>query len=358
MTELRQNHRGATADDGLPQPADVTDPAQFVAAMRQLRLWAGLSYRQLERRADAAGDVLPRATLAGVLNRPELPREQLLASFVRACGGDEDMVGAWVKARRRLAVETENSSAAGSARPAAASEPVHSVEEPLSATAMEGKDGGPPAGAGPGRVPQERSWTGTDGASAVSAPTATHAAATAATPDPSTDDSDPAPPQPKASKPAQEETTPARAAPLHRRPKLVLGASAVILLVTAAVTGISLSPDKDTTKPHTPTTHTPTPSRKTSTPPTPAPSTPATNSASPDKSASSPADHTSPGSTSRATPPAPARSKQPSNDPGPQPSHPEATVYEPPPPIFNPSPSQSEDPFPEETCWDVTNDCL
>lgn len=120
VTELRQNLRSAEADDGLPQPQDVTDPAQFVAAMRQLRLWADLSYRQLERRANAAGDVLPRTTLAGVLNRPELPREELLASYVRACGGDEDMVGAWVKARRRLAVEPENPSAVVPVRSTAA----------------------------------------------------------------------------------------------------------------------------------------------------------------------------------------------------------------------------------------------
>lgn len=347
MTELRQNPRGTTADDGLPQPQDATDPAQFVAAMRQLRLWAGLSYRQLERRADTAGDVLPRTTLAGALNRPELPREQLLASFVRACGGDEDMVDAWAKARRRLAVETENSSAATSTTPATAGEPAHSVDEALSDTAMEDKNGGPPAAASPGRIPQERSWTGKNGS-----------AATAATPDPSTDDGDLAPPLPEASKPAEEETTPARAAPLHRRPKLVLGASAVILLVTAAVTGISLAPDDDTSKPHAPATHTPTPSTKSSTPPTLAPSTPATNAASPDRQAQAPADHTPPGTTPRATPSAPTKNKQPSNRPGPQPTHRESTIYEPPPPIFTPSPSHSEDPFPEETCWDVTNDCL
>ncbi|MEE1805248.1 hypothetical protein [Streptomyces sp. BE133] len=327
--------------------------------MRQLRLWADLSYRQLERRADAAGDVLPRTTLAGALNRPELPREELLASFVRACGGDEDMVGAWVKARRRLAVEPENPSAVVPVRPTAAGAPAHSVEEGPGhgAGAVEVKDDSQPAGASTGTVPEEHACSGTDHASTVSVPTATHAAA-AATPDPSTDDGDLALPQPEASKTAEEETTPARVVPLHRRPKLVLGASAVILLVTAAITGISLFPDDDTGKSPAPATHTPTPSTTSSTPPASASSTPSTKPTSQNKLAPGPAGHASPGSTPRTTPSAPTTSKRPSDGPAPQPSHREPTVYEPPPPVYTPPPSQSEDPFPEETCWDVTNDCL
>ncbi|MFE7216691.1 hypothetical protein ACFY0A_38615 [Streptomyces sp. NPDC001698] len=69
--------------------------------MRQLRRWADLSYRQLERNATDAGDVLPRATISAALGRDELPREELLAAYVRACG-DDDTVSAWLEARRRL----------------------------------------------------------------------------------------------------------------------------------------------------------------------------------------------------------------------------------------------------------------
>ncbi|OMI39691.1 helix-turn-helix domain-containing protein, partial [Streptomyces sparsogenes] len=109
-------------DGRIPQPRDVTDSAQFVTVMRQLRQWANLSYRELERRATAAGDVLPRATLAGALNRQELPREDLVAAFVRACGGDEATVRAWIGARKRLAVELE-SPVPGEAREAEGAEP-------------------------------------------------------------------------------------------------------------------------------------------------------------------------------------------------------------------------------------------
>lgn len=91
--------------DGGPDPAAALTAAQFVALMRALRAWSGLSYRELERRASAAGDVLPRATLAGALSRQELPREEVLTAFVRACGAGADEVIAWRQTRRRLAAE-------------------------------------------------------------------------------------------------------------------------------------------------------------------------------------------------------------------------------------------------------------
>ncbi|MEU7239892.1 hypothetical protein ACI2L4_12635 [Streptomyces sparsogenes] len=87
-----------------PDPKAARTAAEFVAAMRHLRIWADLSYRQLERNAEAAGDVLPRATIAGALSRDDLPREQLLAAFVRACGGDAETVAVWLAARRHLSI--------------------------------------------------------------------------------------------------------------------------------------------------------------------------------------------------------------------------------------------------------------
>ncbi|GAA2346875.1 hypothetical protein [Streptomyces cuspidosporus] len=93
-----------------PDPKAARTAAEFVAAMRQLRIWADLSYRQLERNAEAAGDVLPRATIAGALSRDDLPREQLLAAFVRACGGDAETVAVWLAARRHLSIAASASS--------------------------------------------------------------------------------------------------------------------------------------------------------------------------------------------------------------------------------------------------------
>lgn len=79
---------------------------EFVATMKRLRLWSGLTYRQLEAKARANGEVLPSSTTATMLNRGTLPREPLVAAFVRACGVDQAEVERWLTARRRLAVLT------------------------------------------------------------------------------------------------------------------------------------------------------------------------------------------------------------------------------------------------------------
>ncbi|GGK47146.1 helix-turn-helix domain-containing protein [Streptomyces flaveus] len=84
-----------------PTPPD-TDPAAFVAALRRLKAWSGLSYRQLERRATAAGHTLPYSTAATMLGRERLPREELVVAFVTACGVRDDEAEAWADARTTI----------------------------------------------------------------------------------------------------------------------------------------------------------------------------------------------------------------------------------------------------------------
>jgi hypothetical protein len=86
-----------------PSPDEATTPAEFVAAMKQLRLWSGLTYRQLEGKAKAAGYVLPSSTTATMLGRSTLPREAVITAFVHACGLDAEAEGRWIVARRRIA---------------------------------------------------------------------------------------------------------------------------------------------------------------------------------------------------------------------------------------------------------------
>ncbi|MEU7664508.1 hypothetical protein [Streptomyces lincolnensis] len=85
-----------------PTPPD-TDPAAFVAALRRLKAWSGLSYRSLERRAADAGHALPYSTAATMLGRDRLPRAELVAAFVAACGLRGAEAEAWVDARTRIA---------------------------------------------------------------------------------------------------------------------------------------------------------------------------------------------------------------------------------------------------------------
>ncbi|MFG2291013.1 hypothetical protein ACGFOU_33685 [Streptomyces sp. NPDC048595] len=135
-----------------PDPAVADSPAQFVELMRQLRRWADLSYRQLERNATDTGNVLPRATISAALSRNELPRAELLAAYVRACGGDDDTVAAWLDARRRLSMSgTASPESAGEDRPRTTAQegddaPQKTVPPPVGAAAKEQNPDTDPAG--------------------------------------------------------------------------------------------------------------------------------------------------------------------------------------------------------------------
>ncbi|WP_157251441.1 hypothetical protein [Nonomuraea typhae] len=85
-----------------PSPPAAAGEAAFMAGLRDLKTWSGFSFRQLERRAAAAGEALPSSTAASMLGRDRVPRAALLAVFTRACGLDEEQVGQWVTARERI----------------------------------------------------------------------------------------------------------------------------------------------------------------------------------------------------------------------------------------------------------------
>ncbi|MEU6676322.1 XRE family transcriptional regulator [Streptomyces sp. NPDC046925] len=100
----------AEPPEAAAQLQQVRTPAEFTAALRTLRLWSGLTYRQLESKATANADTLPASTIATTLGRVTLPREPFVEAFTRACGlGDED-VRQWLDARRRIATAAETAS--------------------------------------------------------------------------------------------------------------------------------------------------------------------------------------------------------------------------------------------------------
>ncbi|MFD8381189.1 helix-turn-helix domain-containing protein [Streptomyces sp. NPDC059679] len=337
-------------DGRIPLPHDVKDSTEFVAVMRQLRQWADLSYRELERRAGAAGDVLPRATLAGALNRQELPREELVAAFVRACGGDEATVEAWVGVRKRLAVEVGQ-------EPSDAEEPSPTVEAESVA-----EDLGPVVEA-PGPVAEDPE------------PLAEDPEPEAENPDPVPDPvPDTAPDREPAPEPESSPRTPHPEGPEQptrpkglkaagrrlRRPGVIIAATVAIVLLTAAATAILRPGDRpdeprESSRTEAPANTTPsgTPSR---------PSGGATSSAADAKPAKDEQSATEPRETS--SPPTPAKTTAPKPKPSRSSPTSQWTPYDPPslpddpPPTTDTSPtSDGGDPFPEETCWDATNDC-
>ncbi|WP_338119097.1 helix-turn-helix domain-containing protein, partial [Streptomyces prasinopilosus] len=98
------------AISGGSEPGGARTPAEYVGLLRRLKEHSELTYRQLEERAAERGDVLARSTLADVLRRDALPRAEVVAALVRACGPGED-VTEWLAARERLA-ESERLAAA------------------------------------------------------------------------------------------------------------------------------------------------------------------------------------------------------------------------------------------------------
>lgn len=75
--------------------------------LRRLKTWAGISFRELQRRARGNGDTLPASTIATALHRDSLPDAAMLAALVRACGGTADDVEHWLGERRRIALSDE-----------------------------------------------------------------------------------------------------------------------------------------------------------------------------------------------------------------------------------------------------------
>ncbi|SDN36279.1 RICIN domain-containing protein [Allokutzneria albata] len=83
-----------------PDPSTATTPAEYVALLRRLKDGSGLTYRQLERRAEERGEVLPKSTVASMLARDTLPRVELVSALLKVCGETDD--AAWLRAYERV----------------------------------------------------------------------------------------------------------------------------------------------------------------------------------------------------------------------------------------------------------------
>lgn len=140
----------------LPDPADARTPAELALYMRKLREASGLTYRDLEQRAEQAGEVLPRSTLATALSRDALPRPELLRAFLIACG-HRDRVEVWTAARDRIAAE------AGARTQTPATEPPTGARAPIGAAGTAGTAGEGPAPHAAPVVPGGGAGTGTPG---------------------------------------------------------------------------------------------------------------------------------------------------------------------------------------------------
>ncbi|MES4900951.1 MULTISPECIES: hypothetical protein [unclassified Streptomyces] len=350
-------------DGRIPQPHDVKDSAEFVAVMRQLRQWADLSYRELERRAGAAGDVLPRATLAGALNRQELPREELVAAFVRACSGDEATAEEWVGVRRRLAVEVEQeSSEAAGASPTDITVPSPTVE--TVSVAEPGTEDPEPLAEEP--LAEELTPMAEEPLAKGPKPLAEDPEPVTKGPKPLAEGPEPvtagagAGSSPRAARPEEPKGLKVAGRRL-RRPGVVIAATVAIVLLTAAATAILHPGDKPGEPRESSRTEAPAAGTSSVTPSR--PSGGASSSAADAKPVKDEPSATEPRETSSTPTPTPTPPKTTApkkSQPARSSPTPTWTPYDPPAPTDDPPPStDSPDPadLPEETCWDVTNDC-
>ncbi|MFC5958454.1 helix-turn-helix domain-containing protein [Streptomyces pratens] len=93
-----RDHHDHVAITGKSDPGAARTRAEYVALPRRLKKHSGLTFRRLEQRAAEHGDVLARSTVADILRRDTLPRAEVVAALVRACGAGQD-VAAWLEAR-------------------------------------------------------------------------------------------------------------------------------------------------------------------------------------------------------------------------------------------------------------------
>ncbi|SEH03501.1 NB-ARC domain-containing protein [Nonomuraea solani] len=89
--------------------SDVTTVEEFIGLLDELRLSAGLSFRDLEARAKERGDWLPRTTANDAVKRRCLPHQQnpmtFIAAWAGACGTDADE---WCATWSHLATATSD----------------------------------------------------------------------------------------------------------------------------------------------------------------------------------------------------------------------------------------------------------
>jgi tetratricopeptide (TPR) repeat protein len=112
----------------FPLPDDVVDVADFVRALRALKLWAGdPSLEVLRRRTGVA-----TSTLSDAFNpqRRRMPSLELVRALVRACGADAAQAARWERAWRALRERTDAALPSAVPRPSQSSSPAAGLTRP------------------------------------------------------------------------------------------------------------------------------------------------------------------------------------------------------------------------------------
>jgi hypothetical protein len=86
-----------------PNPARVSTEAEYVEALKRLREWSGMSFRDLQRVTADYARPLKASTMCAALRKATVPPPEFVESLVRAIGlPDADQI-VWLKVRTALA---------------------------------------------------------------------------------------------------------------------------------------------------------------------------------------------------------------------------------------------------------------
>jgi hypothetical protein len=97
--KLTPKTRGLAA----PDPTEVTNSIEYIDALKRLREWSGMTYREMAKVAAEYARPLKASTVCAALGRGTLPQRDLVASFVRAAGLVEADELIWLEVRDALA---------------------------------------------------------------------------------------------------------------------------------------------------------------------------------------------------------------------------------------------------------------
>ena len=151
-----QSLHGYWDGDDRPDPLVAQSAPEFVAQLRALVQWSGLTLDEVEQLARANGDVLPPSIVSAALSHHTLPPEEVVVALVAAIGDDDDMVELWASVLWRL---EESETAVSRMAPLSAPPPVSSMTGAASVAAVRQYSGGALADAIHKRRHQN-SWTG------------------------------------------------------------------------------------------------------------------------------------------------------------------------------------------------------
>ncbi|MFY1632309.1 hypothetical protein ACN27F_03320 [Solwaraspora sp. WMMB335] len=97
-----QRQMPRSQDLPAPDPAEASTPDEYVDALKKLREWSGLSFREVAQRTEHLPKRVAPSTLCAALQRTSLPSRKLVESFLIAADLPSPEQEVWLRVWQRL----------------------------------------------------------------------------------------------------------------------------------------------------------------------------------------------------------------------------------------------------------------